>query len=151
MDARYCLFFVKLNHLIHACHRPLNTSLTCPRVRMVIHLISTSILTSLPYITNYDLTYLQHFAVIMHEYRAWVETSQYSARCTCMRGVSKSFQAQVRVGTRFIGVAYIFYIARRRLGAWPPLKMFDKIKQNGTFWCILNRHFQFILYYFWCL
>ncbi len=47
---------------------PLNTSLTCPHVRMLIHLISTSILTSPPYITNYDLTYLPHFAIIMHKY-----------------------------------------------------------------------------------
>ncbi len=67
------LFFAKLNHIIHACRRPLNTSLTCPHVRMVIHLISTTILTSPPYIINYDLTYLQHFAVIMQEYRSGSE------------------------------------------------------------------------------
>ncbi len=40
---------------------------------MVIHVISTSVLTSPPYVTNYDSTYLQHFAVKMHEYRSGSE------------------------------------------------------------------------------
>ncbi len=61
------------NHIIHACCRPLNTLLTCPHIRIVIHLISRSILTSPPYITNYDLTYLQHFVVMMHRYRSGCE------------------------------------------------------------------------------
>ncbi len=68
-DVSHCLFFAKSNHIIHACHCHLNTSLICPRIRMVIQLISTSVLTSPPYCTNYDSTYLQHFAVKMHEYR----------------------------------------------------------------------------------
>ncbi len=60
----------------HACRRHLNTSLICPHIRMVILIISTSVLTSLPYVTNYDSTYLQHFAVKMHSwisFRFWVE------------------------------------------------------------------------------
>ncbi len=67
-DVRHCLFFAKSNHIIHACRRYLNTSLICPHIRMVIQLISTSVLTSPPYFTNYDSTYLQHFTVKMHEY-----------------------------------------------------------------------------------
>ncbi len=68
-DVRHCLFFAKSNHIIHAC-RHLNTSLICPHIRMVIQLISTSVLTSPPYFTNYDSTYLQHFTVKMHEYHS---------------------------------------------------------------------------------
>ncbi len=47
-DVRFChcLFFAKSNHIIHACRHHLNTSLICPCVRMVIQLISTSVLTS---------------------------------------------------------------------------------------------------------
>ncbi len=49
------------------------TSLICPRIRMVIQLISSSVLTSPPYFTNYDSTYLQHFAIKMYEYRSGPE------------------------------------------------------------------------------
>ncbi len=66
-DVRHCLFFAKSNHIIHACYRHLNTSLICPHIRMVIQLISTSVLTSPPYFTNYDSTYLQHFIIKRHE------------------------------------------------------------------------------------
>ncbi len=72
-DVRHCLFFMKLNHIINACRHYLNTSLICPHIRMVFELISTSVLTSLPYFINYDSTYLQHFAVKMHEYRSGSE------------------------------------------------------------------------------
>ncbi len=67
--------------------RNLKYFINLPRVRMVIHLISTSILTSPPYITNYDLTYLQHFAVIMHEYLSGSELKpcKYGTRCTRMQ------------------------------------------------------------------
>ncbi len=66
-------FFAKSNHIIHACCRHLNTLLICPHIRMVIQLISTSILTSLPYFSNYDSTYLQHFTVKMYEYHSGSE------------------------------------------------------------------------------
>ncbi len=73
-DVKHCLFFAKSNHIIHACHRLLNTSLICPLLRMVIHIIFTSVLTSPPYFTNYDSKYfLQHFAVKMHEYHSGSE------------------------------------------------------------------------------
>ncbi len=72
-NVRHCLFFAKSNHIIHVCRRHLNTSLICRRIRMVIHVISTSVMTSPPYFTNYDSTYLQHFAVKMNEYRSGSE------------------------------------------------------------------------------
>ncbi len=40
---------------------------------MVIHVISTSVLTSPPYFTNYDSTYLQNFAIKMLEYHSGSE------------------------------------------------------------------------------
>ncbi len=85
------LFFAKLSHIIHAYRRTLNISFTCPHVRMVIHLISTSILTW-PYITNYDLTYLQHFAIIMHEYWSGSELKPCNMvpdAHTCARNILK--------------------------------------------------------------
>ncbi len=51
---------------------------------MVIHVISTSVMTSPPYFTNYDTTYLQHFAVKMQEYGSGSEL-QYGARCAHMQ------------------------------------------------------------------
>ncbi len=53
-DVRHCLFFAKSKHIIHICRRHLNTSLICPRIIMVSHVISTSVLTSPQYFTNYD-------------------------------------------------------------------------------------------------
>ncbi len=90
-------FFAKSNHIIHACRHHLNTSLICPRIGMVIHVISTSVLTSPPYFTNYDSTYLQHFTVKMHEYRSGSEL-KLAIWCQMRTHAKKYFERKNTIG-----------------------------------------------------
>ncbi len=64
---------------------------------MVIQLISTSLLTSLPYFTNYDSTYLQHFAVKVHENRSGSEL-KLAIWCQMHKHAKKYFERKNTIG-----------------------------------------------------
>ncbi len=67
---------------------------------MVIQLISTSVLTSPPYFTNYDSTYLQHFAVkmhLMHEYCSGSEL-KLAIWCQMHTHAKKYFERKDTIG-----------------------------------------------------
>ncbi len=82
----------------HPCMPPhLNTTLICLRIRMVIHVISTSVLTSPPYFTNYDSTYLQHFFNKIHEYRSASEL-KLAIWCQMPTHAKKYFERKNTIG-----------------------------------------------------
>ncbi len=64
---------------------------------MVIHVIFTSVWTSLPYFTNYDSTYLQHLAIKMHEYRSGSEL-KLAIWCQMCTHAKKYFERKNMIG-----------------------------------------------------